>query len=103
MDVRGLGERSDRKTSVRRRSDPSLKLSHQVLAERGDYYIIAAVRDVAKMKREAERMGIPSSSYQALECELADLASVKKVRLERQQVLARAAGGLGKCGATSES
>jgi len=50
----------------------------RVLAERGDYYIIAAVRDVAKMKREAERMGIPSSSYQALECELADLASVKK-------------------------
>jgi len=50
----------------------------KVLANSGDYYIIAAVRDLAKMKSEAERMGIPESCYTALELELADFSSVRK-------------------------
>jgi len=54
-----------------------LEATRVLTTERDDYFVVAAVRDVEKMAREAERMGIPSSKYAALELELADLKSVR--------------------------
>jgi len=42
-----------------------------------DYYIIAAVRDPAKMHEAAKKAGVPTTSYAAVELQLASLQSVK--------------------------
>lgn len=50
----------------------------RVLAEKDDYFVICAVRDVEKMKQVAKEMGLRSSSYAILELELSSLASIRK-------------------------
>lgn len=42
-----------------------------------DYYVIAAVRDPAKMHAAAEKAGVASTDYAAVELQLASLQSVK--------------------------
>ena len=42
-----------------------------------DYYVVAAVRDPAKMHAAAEKLGVASTDYAAVELQLASLQSVK--------------------------
>ena len=42
-----------------------------------DYYVIAAVRDPAKMHAAAKKAGVASTDYAAVELQLASLQSVK--------------------------
>jgi protochlorophyllide reductase len=55
-----------------------LEATRSLTCDRDDYYVIAAVRDVAKMNAEAERLGISTSKYSALKCDLADFSSVRQ-------------------------
>lgn len=50
----------------------------RVLAESGEYFVICAVRDPAKMKAVAAEMGMKEGNYAILELNLASLASVRK-------------------------
>jgi len=45
--------------------------------KREDYYVVAAVRDPSKMDAEAERQGISTKDYVAVELQLASFQSVK--------------------------
>jgi len=54
-----------------------------------DYYVIAGVRDPEKMNQAAADAGIPSSSYAAVELQLASLSSVKDFATELRKVLGR--------------
>lgn len=57
--------------------EKSLINSDQGWTKQEDYYIIAAVRDPAKMDEAAKKAGIASTDYQAVELQLASLQSVK--------------------------
>lgn len=50
----------------------------KVLADRGDYFVICAVRDVEKMKQVAKDEGINTANIAVLQLELSSLASVRK-------------------------
>lgn len=63
-----------------------LEAARVLACERDDYFVVAAVRDVEKMKREAERMGIPAAKYTALKCDLADFASVRNFAKDLKQL-----------------
>ena len=49
----------------------------KALCESGKYYVVAAVRDTAKMDRVAKELGISGNDYTAMQLELASLRSVK--------------------------
>jgi protochlorophyllide reductase len=50
----------------------------QELVNSGDYYVLAANRNVAKMESVAEREGFDPSSYKVMECDLASFDSTRK-------------------------
>jgi len=49
----------------------------KALAGKGDYFVVCAVRDPAKMDAVAKEIGISKNSYVAMKLELASLQSVK--------------------------
>jgi len=57
-----------------------------------DYYILAAVRDPAKMDQAAARAGISSKDYKAVELQLASLQSVKDFATDLKKCLPTARG-----------
>uniref|UniRef100_A0A7S4M1B9 protochlorophyllide reductase n=1 Tax=Prymnesium polylepis TaxID=72548 RepID=A0A7S4M1B9_9EUKA len=57
-----------------------------LLAEEG-YFVIAAVRDPEKMAAEAEKAGLKSTDYAAMELQLASLASVKDFATDLAELL----------------
>ncbi len=50
----------------------------KVLVKTGDWNVICAVRDKAKMERMAESLGFPKDSYTVKEVDLRSLDSVRK-------------------------
>ena len=49
----------------------------KAMLERGNFFVVAAVRDPAKMDAVAKEMGISKNDYVAMKLELASLQSVK--------------------------
>jgi protochlorophyllide reductase len=49
----------------------------KALVETGNYVVIMACRNVSKAEQKAKELGFPSDSYSIMECELADLDSVR--------------------------
>lgn len=54
------------------------KATLKALAARGDYYVICGVRDVEKMQRVAQEMGLPADTYTIRYVDLASFDSVRK-------------------------
>ena len=52
-----------------------------------DYYVVAAVRDPAKMHAAAEKLGVASTDYAAVELQLASLQSVKDLSKDLKAAL----------------
>ena len=52
-----------------------------------DYYVVAAVRDPAKMHAAAEKAGVASTDYAAVELQLASLQSVKDLSKDLKAAL----------------
>lgn len=52
-----------------------------------DYYVVAAVRDPAKMHEAAEKLGVASTDYAAVELQLASLQSVKDLSKDLKAAL----------------
>ena len=61
----------------------------RALLNRGDYYVICANRDVAKMEAIAEQEGFDAKSYKVLELDLGSFDSTRKFAKKLQSVKSR--------------
>jgi len=52
-------------------------VKHMLMANKDGYYVVAAVRDPAKMEQEAAELGLSAADYTAVELQLASLQSVR--------------------------
>ena len=50
---------------------------HQSVGGNGDYCVVMAVRNPSKAEEKAREFGFPTDAYHVMECELADLDSVR--------------------------
>ena len=69
----------EKKTAIVTGASSGLGLyTTKALIDRGDYHVIMACRDVTKAEKAAADLGFDKGSYTVMECELGDLASVRK-------------------------
>jgi len=52
-------------------------VKHMLMANKDGYYVVAAVRDPAKMEQEATELGLSATDYTAVELQLASFQSVR--------------------------